>query len=314
MLTFPQNKKTGLMDLSNELIERILEYVLVADRPIELAPLRAVEDMLDVPPQAIDSSHASYYMSEIRRTLAVLRTSKLFHVTGVRTYYSKNAFRFSNISGIQVLSWFLHLIGRKNADMLRDVTICHPSQAWETSKLLATSMQFWQTDLAPFGMPTWSPRRLVCSDSRWGVRFAVDDVLRILEKLRSLKSLTFLHRPSGSVERLWGSNWDVVDLQQSTASESRVWCGTSMARRRFLHLLRDPETSPWLTKPDELPAAFSEWDKAAVRISCAALTVAGLELKDMTLSEYDSVVFGLVATSATNESGKLPHHRQNHLR
>lgn len=140
------------MDLSNELIERILEFVLVADGPIELAPLtiKASTGGIGHLGWAKDDPRARCYTNEVQPTLSVLRTNKTFCDLGVRAFYGQNAFRFSNRCGHYILACFLHLIGPKNVGLLRDVTVVCPAHAVYSQ--MSAADHLYRTVLSPLNM------------------------------------------------------------------------------------------------------------------------------------------------------------------
>ena len=104
-----------LLDLSSEVVERILYFVVVTEGPEELAPL---------------GKNAKLGIGSVLRTqpdLFMLRTCKALYSVGGRACYSGNKVCFSNRAlACYLLHCFLGAIGPSNADMLHDVVVCCP--------------------------------------------------------------------------------------------------------------------------------------------------------------------------------------------
>ncbi|KAK4539626.1 hypothetical protein LTR36_010509 [Oleoguttula mirabilis] len=117
-------------DLPRELRDCIYQLVLVADIPIEFAPL--------IPGQHWDEFWENFdpdsygqdwydrrYRSEIKPSLAFLRTNKQINEEATSIYYGQE-FRFSNQSGWLILYHWLWHIGDANAELVKNIVICHP--------------------------------------------------------------------------------------------------------------------------------------------------------------------------------------------
>lgn len=124
-----------LLDLPRELRERVYEFVLIPDVPIELAPITKCSQECDCtdlhPSESVHQEgpaewHYRRYQQEIRTSLSLLRVNKQVNEEATKFYYGQD-FRFSNPAGWWVLQHWLDSIGEQNRSFVRHITICHPA-------------------------------------------------------------------------------------------------------------------------------------------------------------------------------------------
>lgn len=292
--------KIQLMDLPPELVERILDFVLVIDRPVELAPLAMVEKCTCDDVGCAFSWEGHERMRHEYPTLEVLRTCQTLREIGARVCYSKNAFRFSNHYGWFVLKGFLETIGLRHANLLRDITICCPSMAAEW-------VDFDTYGLDEHAITKFCKRRAPPYDAQViSVLPRPVEMLPTLETLTKLNSLTLLLY---STERLTDEFYgvrlrdDAFELGQiEYEAEIMGWIPTPTTKRTIVHLLHNwnhtfliakaganPQLMVEITssgkRPSEIDRMMSELD--SVPKDCAALEKAGWTMRDQTFAEYD---------------------------
>jgi len=119
-----------LFDLPREIRDRIYEFVLIPEIPIEFAPLirgnRHESFWTDCNP---DENAQRWYLDHYRKvqaTLVLLRANKQINSEATPIFYGQ-PFRFSNQSGWLILYHWMEFIGGEKRDMIKDITICHPS-------------------------------------------------------------------------------------------------------------------------------------------------------------------------------------------
>ncbi|KAI7256875.1 hypothetical protein KC343_g4069 [Hortaea werneckii] len=117
-------------DLPREIRDRIYELVLVPEFPIEFAPLirgnRHESFWTDCNPD--EKAHRWYldHYRKVQATLMLLRANKQINSEATPIFYGQ-PFRFSNQSGWLILYHWMESIGGDKCEMVKDITICHPS-------------------------------------------------------------------------------------------------------------------------------------------------------------------------------------------
>ncbi|KAI7573028.1 hypothetical protein KC319_g799 [Hortaea werneckii] len=117
-------------DLPREIRDRIYELVLIPEFPIDFAPLvrgQSYESFWKTctPDEETHEWHFDHYR-KIKAALMLLRTNKQINSEATPIFYGQ-PFRFSNQSGWLALYQWMKSIGRDKWDMVKDITICHPS-------------------------------------------------------------------------------------------------------------------------------------------------------------------------------------------
>lgn len=282
------------MDLSNELIERILQFVLVADRPVEFAPLTVKNRSIanDNLPPSRNNRHVAYYIDTVRPKLAVLRVCKLFSQLGARVYYGKNEFRFSSPRGTYMLACFLRHIGVRNTALLRDVTVVFPLCARIAQSVRASKAH--ESHGAVYAMlKEIDIADEIALSTPQGFSKA-HDLLKDLQRLHKHFRLTvLLYRPTWmSIARTIGSEHrrseQKLMLVRAATSVSTLAFGETTSTTRVIHLIADPSSACKFANADEKPEDSEEY-KSGIAASSVTLKEAGLRIRDMTCVEYDPV-------------------------
>ncbi|KAI7552890.1 hypothetical protein KC331_g1589 [Hortaea werneckii] len=117
-------------DLPREIRDCIYELVLIPEFPIDFAPLvrgQSYESFWkkSTPCEETHGWHFDHYR-KVKAALMLLRANKQINSEATPIYYGQ-PFRFSNQSGWLALYHWMEPIGRDKWDMIKDITICHPS-------------------------------------------------------------------------------------------------------------------------------------------------------------------------------------------
>ncbi|KAI7487852.1 hypothetical protein KC351_g2346 [Hortaea werneckii] len=125
------DKPFRFLDLPRKVRDRIYELVLVPKVPIEFALLirgQRYEDFWkgDVEPYETARLWYKYHYLDFKVALMLLRTNKQINREATPIFYGQ-PFRFSNQSGWLTLYHWMESIGGDKWDMIKDITICHPS-------------------------------------------------------------------------------------------------------------------------------------------------------------------------------------------
>ncbi|KAI6842787.1 hypothetical protein KC340_g7366 [Hortaea werneckii] len=116
--------------LPPEIRDWIYELVLVPEFPIDFAPLvrgRSYESFWEdsTPYEETHGWHFDRYR-KVKAALMLLRTNKQINSEATPIFYGQ-PFRFSNQSGWLALYHWMESIGKDKWDMIKDITICHPT-------------------------------------------------------------------------------------------------------------------------------------------------------------------------------------------
>ena len=191
--------KTSILDLSNELLDRILQHILVFDRAIELSPIPkdGLHPCAILGPYQYD--YALRYQNVVRPVLGILRINERFNAVGRRIYYQQNAFSFSSPAGWLVIARFFGLIGATNTSMLRDITIIHPTLSQANQIYTESCLKaFYVDQLSPFGLADLAgyDETYIATNkgpkSALGLRPVLDPVLT-LRQISGLRRLNLLY-------------------------------------------------------------------------------------------------------------------------
>ena len=192
-------KTLELMDLPNEILERIMQHVLLFEPGVEFSPLEdSMEHMKKYNLGLWQYRHVRDFRQVIRPRLALLCTCKKLHAQASRLYYSQNTFRFSGILGWLVLARFLDLIGPTNTQLLRQIAVIHPSIAQDQVWLSTHDLEhFYVRRLSPFGvtdLPDYAATYSNCEDGD-NLR-PVRGPLETLQGIMGLAKLDLLYYPT----------------------------------------------------------------------------------------------------------------------
>ena len=127
---FHDQKPFRLLDLPRELRNKIYEFALVQDIPIECAPLIPGrcrdEEFWENTDETGEAWHGIRYKLQIVPSLYLLRANKQICEEATPIFWSQR-FRFTNEAGWIALEDFLGRIGPAKSALLKDITICHPA-------------------------------------------------------------------------------------------------------------------------------------------------------------------------------------------
>ncbi|KAI7551887.1 hypothetical protein KC331_g2259 [Hortaea werneckii] len=117
-------------DLPREIRDCIYELVLIPEFPIDFAPLSRYQSYErfwneSTPYEDTHGWHVVHY-PKVKAALMLLRANKQINSEATPIFYGQ-PFRFSNHSGWLALYHWMESIGTDKWDMIKDITICHPS-------------------------------------------------------------------------------------------------------------------------------------------------------------------------------------------